>query len=295
MTRFADWQAQGSFVTVRGHQIFVREAGEGPPVLLLHGFPSSSHDFARLLPLLGDACRAISFDFLGFGLSDKPRSHNYSLFEQADIAEAVAAAHGLKRLNLLCHDMGNSVALELLKRGSLQVERLIMLNGSVWLEFYRPLLTQRLLLHPWTGPVISALGLIRKRAFASQFGSVFAEPLPDQEMDDFWSAVTHNGGLRIYHRLIRYLNERRVHEQTWLDALSGHSAPLTLIWGQRDPVAVPRIAEEVLRYRPRADYHPLEDAGHYPQWEAPAEVATLVRKALSSPLCAEEGGGAADA
>jgi hypothetical protein len=70
------------------------------------------------------------------------------------------------------------VALELLERTSLTVTQLTLLNGSIWLEHYRPLLTQRLLLHALTGPLISRLRLIGYRAFARQFGSVFATPPP---------------------------------------------------------------------------------------------------------------------
>ncbi|MBZ0278140.1 MAG: alpha/beta hydrolase [Anaerolineae bacterium] len=275
----AAWKEEGSWIAVNGQRVSTRVIGEGVPVLVLHGFPTASYDYALLAPLLAGHYRLILFDFLGFGYSDKPRPHAYSLFEQADIAEAVAAHYGMTRGYLLAHDMGDSVALELLKRGTLAFEKVALMNGSMLLKYYRPLITQRLLLNPITGPVIAALRLVRKPAFARQFGSVFAQQPDPAEIDAFWSLIGYNDGMGIYHRLIRYLNERQVHEYTWLEALHNHAAPLTVIWGQRDPVSVPQIAQAVLERRPDGAYFPLAEIGHYPQWEAPERTAEIIRGA----------------
>ena len=271
-----EWRASGEWITVQGHQIFTKSAGAGDPLLVLHGFPTASYDFARLLPLLTDRFQVVLFDFLGFGFSDKPRPHDYSLFEQADIAQAVAAHYGFRQTAILAHDMGNSVALELLRRPALPVTRLTLLNGSVLLADYRPLITQRLLLNPVTGALIDRLHLISRPIFARQFGSLFATYPPEEEIDAFWSLIQYNDAAGIYHLLIQYLNERKVHEYSWLDALQAHRAPLTLIWGQRDPVSVPKIAQAVLDRRPDARYVPLDEIGHYPQWEAPQRVAAAL-------------------
>lgn len=271
-----DWRASGEWITVQGQRIFTKSAGSGDPLLVLHGFPTASYDFARLLPLLTDRFQVVLFDFLGFGFSDKPRPHQYSLFEQADIAQAVAAHYGFRQTAILAHDMGDSVALELLRRPALAVTRLILLNGSVLLADYRPLITQRLLLNPITGALIDHLHLINRSIFARQFGSVFAERPPDAEIDAFWSLIQYNDAAGIYHHLIQYLNERKIHEYTWLEALQAHTAPLTVIWGQRDPVSVPQIAQAVLDRRPEARYVPLAEIGHYPQWEAPERVAAAL-------------------
>src|SRR4051794_5301917 len=89
-SRTRAWNDGGRFIDALGHRIFVREfEGEGVPLLLLHGYPSSSYDWSRLMPLLRGH-RAVCFDFLGFGLSDKPRDHLYSLHGQADLAVEIA-------------------------------------------------------------------------------------------------------------------------------------------------------------------------------------------------------------
>jgi len=260
-------------VDLDGHRLFVRECGEGPPLLLLHGFPTASFDYARLAPLLAPHHRLLMFDFLGFGYSDKPRPYRYSLIEQAALAEKLAARRGFSKVAIIAHDMGSSVALVLLERARLEVSRLILMNGSLLLKYYRPLITQRLLLHPLAGPLLSALGVICKPVFARQFTRLFPTPPPADEIDALWSLIEHNDGAHIYHLLIQYLNERKRHEHEWLAALSSHRAPLMLLWGQRDPVSRPRIAEAIVEKRPDARYVRLHQLGHYPQWEAPEAVA----------------------
>src|SRR5262245_60528582 len=111
-----DWRKRGKTIDLRDGSIFVVEmTGTGVPILVLHGFPTSSWDFARSADLLAErGRRVVLFDFLGFGFSDKPHDAAYSLFEQAEIAIGVARAHGIKRAHLWAHDMGTSVATELL-------------------------------------------------------------------------------------------------------------------------------------------------------------------------------------
>lgn len=274
----AEWRRHGNLVDLHGHRIFVTEYGDaaasqGPPILFFHGFPTSSFDYARLVPLLAPTRRLILFDFLGYGYSDKPRPYTYSLFEQAQLAEEIAAQRGITEVELMAHDMGSSVALALLQRGKLAVRHLVLLNGSVLLKYYQPLISQRALLHPVIGPLLSALRVIREPVFARQFSKLFPTPPPKEELSAFWSLIQHNGGDRIYHLLIRYLSERKLHEHAWLDALARHRAPLLILWGQKDPVSRPRIAEAVVERRPDARYVPLHDLGHYPQWEAPELIA----------------------
>src|SRR5689334_5708872 len=100
----AEWRDGGRFVTTSAGTVFVRSApGDGPTIVLLHGFPSSSYDFRMVVPHL--AGRAwLTMDFLGFGLSDKPRPHHYSLLEQADIVQTVVSEAVNGPVAIIAHD-----------------------------------------------------------------------------------------------------------------------------------------------------------------------------------------------
>ena len=276
----AAWRARGQIESVGAHRLFVVDTtADGsppdpalPPVLFLHGFPTASFDYARLAPLLPGR-RLIFFDCLGFGFSDKPTRHPYALVEQATLAEQILAARGLHTVAVVGHDMGSSVALILLERARVTVTHLVLLNGSILLQHYRPLITQRLLLNRLTGPLISALGLINRPVFDRQFSRLFPTPPPAEELAAFWSLITEQGGQRIYHRLIGYLRDRRAHELTWFAALTQHTAPLLILWGQLDVVSRPAIGEAIAAARPDARMRRLTALGHYPQWDDPVSIA----------------------
>ncbi|KFO29350.1 Mesoderm-specific transcript like protein [Fukomys damarensis] len=115
------WKTSGKFFTYKGLRIFYQDSlgvvGSPEIVVLLHGFPTSSYDWYKIWEgLTLRFHRVIALDFLGFGFSDKPRPHHYSIFEQASIVEALLRHLGLqnRRINLLSHDYGDIVAQELL-------------------------------------------------------------------------------------------------------------------------------------------------------------------------------------
>jgi pimeloyl-ACP methyl ester carboxylesterase len=260
------------------YHIFCREEGAGPWLTLLHGFPTCSWDYAHLVQPLKAAYRLLLFDFLGFGDSDKPANHAYSLFEQAALAEAAWAHFGVKTTRLVAHDYGSTVAVELLARqqeGRLaaRVERVLLMNAGLYVDVQRPVLAQTLLQKPLVGPALSRL--IGERAFSQQFASVFsqAHPVSADDLRQHWSAIQRREGVRNYHRLIAYLGERRQHKARWEAALEEPGVPLRFLWGMQDPVSGAHMAVRILERRPQADLHALEDVGHYPQLEAPGIVA----------------------
>jgi pimeloyl-ACP methyl ester carboxylesterase len=272
-----DWRGAGEWISLNKQRLFVAQHGNGLPVLVLHAFPTASYDYCKLVGLLKDRCCFTLFDYPGFGFSDKPRNYKYSLFEYADAAQAVCAHFGLKRVHILAHDIGDSVALELLRRSEPIVESLILLNGSIWsIPFtrWRMRLSQRLSLHPFTGPLVSGLRLFNKSALRSFLLQIFARPLSEKDLEAFWSLIAYNDGAANYHHLMRYMPERWKYQKEWLDALAAHPAPLTLIWGMSDPVATPAVADRVMLQRPYATYIRLNGVGHYPHWEVPDRVAS---------------------
>jgi len=278
-----EWRSLGKWISYKGCRLFVNACGAGMPVLALHGFPTSSYDFTRVIPMLAGSYRLILFDYPGFGFSDKPRRFNYSLLEYADAAQTVIEHFKLQHVCLFTHDIGDSIGLELLRRGNPAVEKLVIMNGSVLsipFEDRKMLLMQKLMLHPLLGALSSRLRLFRKPVFAGPFNKIFGKSLPDEDIDAFWSLIQHNDGVGIYHYLIQYMRERWKYQFDWLDTLQTHRAPLTVIWGLADPVATPEVADEIIRRRPDARDIRLEGIGHYPHWEAPEQVAAAVREAF---------------
>lgn len=274
-----EWRQAGQTHQLLGHGIFVQDGGTGDEaILLVHGFPTSGWDWVKIWPDLTARYRCIAPDLLGFGFSDKPRGHNYTIMEQADLMEAVAERLGLQHVHLLAHDYGDTVAQEMLARDNARPEAarklqsICFLNGGLFAETHRARLIQKLL-NTQLGWFL--VRLLSKRSFDSSFSGIFG---PDtqpttQELQDFWDIINEQDGRLNFHRLIRYINDRKAHRTRWVEGLNQATCPIQLINGSLDPVSG---AHMVARFRQiistPADIVELPTIGHYPQTEAPAEV-----------------------
>lgn len=275
------WWSAGERVAVRlgasERAIFTRRLGSGPSMTLLHGFPSSSHDWAKVAPALAERRSLLLFDFLGFGASEKPHEHDYSLHEQADLVEAIWAREGVEQTTLVVHDYAVSVAQELLARRAdrelaVDLRAVHLLNGGVFPDLHRPQPTQTALLDPEHGPKIGEL--INEELFVAGLGPTFAEGY-DAAADsaEIWRSMNRDEGQRISHLLIRYMVDREQHGQRWVSALEQTDVPLSFVWGMLDPVSGAHMAERIAERLPDAPLLALADVAHWPQLEVPERVA----------------------
>ncbi len=277
MIPIESWRTRGRVITTVDGRAFVVDIGpreQGTPVLVLHGFPTSSWDFADAIERLAERRRVVAFDFLGYGFSEKPKEHGYSLFEQADVAIAVARELGVSRAHLWAHDMGTSVATELLARRernglSFDVASLVLMNGSVHIELAHLTLGQQVL-KSRLGPLFAKLN--SRMTFKAQLRRVFARPPPDADLDAMWDLVAREDGVARLPQLIRYTEERVRFRRRWIGALERFNRPALVAWGRQDPVAVVAIAEQLAREIPGAELLLWNELGHYPQVEDPARV-----------------------
>ena len=194
------WFAGGERVIIElggeRFEIFYRIGGAGPWLTALHGFPTSSWDWAKVVPDLEPRFRVLCFDFLGFGDSDKPRAHRYSIFEQADLTEALWRALGVEQTAVVAHDYGATVAQELLARSELtaRVTSVTLPNAAVYVRLARPLVIQRLLAGRLTGPIVARA--VTERTFRRSFESIFSEghPIGEAEIHEHWRVLERRGG-----------------------------------------------------------------------------------------------------
>lgn len=279
------WRDRGELLELGGREVFAfRRPEEGVPILLLHGFPSSSFDWRALVGRLPGRDLA-GLDLLGFGLSEKPRERN-SLFVQADLVEALAARWGIERALVVGHDMGTSVATELLARDlegrlGFGLDGMLLFNGSIVVEA-ASLTWEQKLLRSQLGFLLSAAA--NERMFRRGLGATFSDPHPlsAEEARCQWALLAHRGGHRRLHLMVSYIDERIRHAERWHGALAEWPGRLELAWGLRDPVATTEVLAAVRELRPVAPVRELAELGHYPQVEDPGAIAAAV-EALASP------------
>jgi len=279
------WRDRGRDLVLGGRRIFTVDLPAAgpvarPPLLVLHGFPTSSFDFHAVVDDLARDRRVVLFDYLGFGLSAKP-DRPYRLVDQADLAVALVAELGIDRLGLLTHDIGDTVGGELLARqleGSWEVEVTdrALTNGTVFMDLVQLSEGQRLL-EALPDERLPA-GLLGREGVLGGLVATFG---PDAdvdaaELDAQWTLISALGGERLLARLARYIEERRQFEPRFTPPLVEHPSPMVVVWGADDPIAVPAMADRLAAARPDARVVRLEGVGHYPMVEAPARfVAAL--------------------
>lgn len=282
--QFFEWTSTTRNNNQRRVKVFYRTFGDRtrPALVMLHGFPNSSFDYQALIPLLEREYFVGVLDFPGFGFSEKPQDgYSYMLEDDARLADYfVRQVLGLSRFNLYTHDRGVSVGLAFLghvlesDRRPYEIRYHFISNSGMFLPLASLNPGQTALLDPVRGPALIEQMRARPRLTA---GAQVDVALADiQAFNDGTGARLHVG---------KYQLERAVHEERWLSNLPRSPVPTALLWGMRDTVNPMRIANHVwLRYlndrEVESSYWLLPSASHYPQREAPEEVADIVRLCL---------------
>lgn len=278
------WLARGAIEQLGGQDCFVVDQGDlraDSAIVMLHGFPSSSLDWRAVSDELAVGQRVLSMDFPGFGFSAKPVSgYSYSLVDQADRVLMMLAARGIRRVRLVAHDMGTSVACELLARREMgllpiAIESVVFMNGSVFIEQARLTPSQKLLRSPFARPYTR---LASWRLFRWQIGRILGRAVAESELRAMWALMRYNDGIRTLPLTIAYVSERYRYYRRWTGPLGRLDIPVRVIWGRRDPVAVPAIAQRLADTIPTAGLDWLDDLGHFPMLEDPAAVAAAIRR-----------------
>jgi pimeloyl-ACP methyl ester carboxylesterase len=289
------WHRAGARIELKEGSVFVRTEGnihQAPPLLLLHGFPTSSHDYARVWARLALKYPLVTLDFIGFGASDKPAHYGYSLFEQADVVLEVVKHLGLSRVHLVAHDMGTSVATELCARRErgllpLDLRSLTLTNGSVLIEKAQLTTAQKILQRPVLGELFARLSSYT--LFQRNIRALLGTPalLEDEEIRVMWELLCRADGRARLPQLIHYIEERYRYHHRWIKALERLDLPTLILWGARDPVAVLPIGEELNRLISGSRLRILHELGHFPQLEDPGafagELLAFLGDSFSSP------------
>ena len=279
------WKSAGQLFDYLGFDIFYRTEGRGPHLLLIHGYPFNTWDWAPLWDRLTERFTVIAPDMLGMGFSDKPVAYGYTVHDHADMHEALLAHLGVESAHVLAHDLGDSVGQELLARhefgqqayGALRIESITWLNGGLFNETYTPRLMQKAMSRTPLGDIMSPLhgSPLSRRLVEPTINEMFGpQTKPTRRMlDQFHDILEYNDGKRVMHKVGRFVNDRYAHRNRWVRAMRETAISMRLIDGPIDPNSGRHMAQRYLEVIPNPDVVMLDDAiGHWPQIEAPDAV-----------------------
>jgi pimeloyl-ACP methyl ester carboxylesterase len=281
------WRSRGRSFDYLGFEVFYRQEGTGPVLLLIHGYPFSSFDWHPIWLALTERFTVIAPDMLGMGFSAKPVEYEYSVHDHADMHEALLQQLGVSECHVLAHDIGDSVAQELLSRfGEREdasrpyaISSITWLNGGMFIEAYRPRLMQTLTAKTPLGGLFAKyprlfLSARTLRPVISELFGPNTKP-SDELWRQFSEILDYNDGRRVTHKVGRFIIDRYHHRNRWVRAMRETSVPMRLVNGPCDPNSGRHMADRYSELIPKADVVLLgDDIGHWPQIEDPHGVLT---------------------
>ena len=296
------WLDRGQFLDVQGNKIFYIQEGSGEPLLILHGYPYSSFEWASIWDELTQKYKVVIFDLLGMGFSDKPQNHTYSFQEHAEIVNALLAFLKINRVHILSHDLGVSVGQELIARNNdadtegynpetsggnvFKIESITFMNGGLFMDVYQPRLIQKLLSQSPTfvGKFISKniTKAMTNKSVKALFG---LETQPSEAfLDQQWEVLNYKNGKSIAYLIGRLVFEKNKYQKRWIEAMQTTAIPMCLINGPCDPNSGAHMANRYKELIPNPLIYTLnENIGHWPFLEDEKAVLTAYFDFRSKP------------
>jgi len=267
------------------HRIYAREyPGEEPAIVLMHGFPDNLHLYDRLVPYLSPSRRVVTFDFLGWGASDKPAGYPYTASNQVGDLDAVITQLGLQHVVLVAHDASGPPAIDWALAKSERVAGLVLLN-----TYYCAMPTLRSPEAIWlfSTPVVRNVARPVSRVFGDaifrgmyqwQVGRFFRDaevrnqfvPVLYQQFDATPSA--RPAFFRLNEDLLPTIRSRTKE----IPKLSEFRRPVRIIFGDADPYLNEGVARRFHAFFPASELFLVPGARHFVQMDEPAEVARLI-------------------
>lgn len=277
---------------IDGISVFYREAGpaNAPVMLLLHGFPTSSHMFRNLIPLLADRYHVIAPDFPGFGQSDAPdhKQFKYTFANLADITDKLTVALGVKHYSMYMMDYGAPVGYRMAIKHPERVQALVVQNGNAYLEglaaFWDPIKAY------WAEP---------SQARREAIGNLVTLPITKFQYTDGMSDVSRISpdNWMVDQALLDRPGNRDIQLDLFLDYgtnlplypdfqafFRARKPPTLIVWGKNDKIFPEAGAHPYLRDLPAAEMHIL-DSGHFALEDQLHVMAPLIHNFLDRKLC----------
>jgi pimeloyl-ACP methyl ester carboxylesterase len=277
------------YALIEGHKIFYREAGsaDAPAIVLLHGFPSSSHMFRDLIPKLTPKFHVIAPDYLGFGYSDQPgaKEYHYTFDNLAGMIQKFLFGYlRLKRFSIFVQDYGAPVGFRIAAAHPQAIEGIIVQNGNAYVEgisnafeALKPFWANR---NAETEKPVRVLLTADTTKFQYTHGASDARQIsPDSyTLDQHFLDRPGNDAIQL-DLLHNYPSNVALYDK-WHAYFREHQPRTLIVWGQNDPFFRVEGAKAFLRDLPNAELH-LLDGGHFAIEEHSQAIADQITRFLS--------------
>ncbi len=271
---------RGSQVMVEDRETWVVRAGPhgGTPIVFLHGIPTSAYLYRDVMRGLHEEHDCIAFDWPGYGRSETPHGGDYTHRARADHLDALLELMDLEKVNLVVHDMGGPAGLLFAMENPDRIEKLVILNTTVFKRDYRPPLPALTQFVPGVRELVRPL--FTRPLFDHFMKRGFGRPdrIPKEVLDNHWAIVRSGDGVTAMFESWAQMTEGADAIMTIRKEMAKFPHPVLVMFGAEDPFLPPANAERFARSFPDAQMHLIAGAGHFLQEDAPDIVAERLHK-----------------
>lgn len=272
----AEHKASGKYIVVDGIKTFYLDWGQGDPVFCIHGVPTSSFLYRKVLKALeAKGLRGIAIDLPGLGLSDRPDDFDYTFSNYARFCARAAEQLGLKRYHLVIHDIGGPIGFALAAQNQEKIMSLTILNTWIDVDKFQKPLPMR----PFEKPVLGEAQLAATTHMTWQLlfkglGASNTDHIPTEEIHAYVDLLKRDDGGKAFLKIMRSFEDSVAFRELCYKAVQQVPYPVQAVWGAEDPALdYDRYGEEIKRVANLAVVHKLP-AKHFlqeDQWEAVAD------------------------
>jgi haloalkane dehalogenase len=264
------------YFTTNSHQLHYIDEGKGETILFVHGTPSWSFDYRKVIQELKSDFRCIAIDHIGFGLSDKPQKFDYSTTNHSNTLEKFVLEKQLDNITLVVHDFGGPIGLNFAIQHPDKVKKLVILNSWLWSSKEDPdfIKFSTILKSPLLPFLYRYLNFSPKFILPSSFGDKkLSTHLKKQYTKPFANKNQRNGALAFARSL---LEDQDWFEELWHKRQVISNKPTLFIWGMKDPIIKPKNLYKFESGFSNFTTLKVESSGHFPQEEEPALVSKTI-------------------
>lgn len=269
----SEYPFTSNYFDINGHRLHYIDEGQGETILFVHGTPSWSFDYRKIIKNLKSNYRCIAIDHIGFGLSDKPELYDYSTQNHSKTLEKLVAEKQLQNITLVVHDFGGPIGLNFAIKNPEKINKIIIFNSWLWSSKNDPdfIKLSKILKSPLLPFLYRYLNFSPRFILPKSFGDhKLSNRLLRQYTMPFADKTQRNGALAFAKSL---LNDQDWFEELWNKRQNISNKPTLFIWGMKDPVIKPYYLDKFVSGFKNSMTIRLERSGHFPQEEEP-EIVT---------------------
>ncbi|MGB3801121.1 MAG: alpha/beta hydrolase [Lewinella sp.] len=277
-------RAAGRFIEVDTLQTFVLDRGEGEAVVCMHGVPTSSFLYRKVIDELAEGgMRGICFDLPGLGFTDRPEAYDYSFTGLARFASLATEAMGLDRYHLVVHDIGGPIGFAMAADQRERVLSITILNTMIDVVNFKKPLPMRPFAVPVMGETeLAAMGHATWRIVFNKMCVSDSKDIPREEMNAYIDLLKLKDQGHAFLQIMRNFTQTEAFRNRCYRAVQDVPYPVQAIWGELDPgLTYERYGEEIKRIAGLTEVHKLP-AKHFPQEEQAPAIAKRIRAIAKS-------------